>query len=257
MKINFLNFGACTFILAMVSVLVGVFWDRDKQTAMCSRTRPCYNLFVVQWKPEVCYDNAAPSCLDPATPNITIHGIWQNFYGGGWALNCPSDVTLQIVDIAHIEHVLRMVWPTLEENKFKTDFQFWEHEWTKHGTCWQNVVNVTQYFETALSWYDTDDIGRILNDARIVPSNEKMYLLEEVSRALETGLGCRVVPRCWTNTSRIQEFMICRDWLGENRIDCPDTDTTECDERVVLSEQVYHDPVETVSETCVVSTNIH
>lgn len=44
---------------------------------------------------------------------------------------------------------MKKSWPTLACPSGSGE-AFWEHEWEKHGTCSQSVIDQHQYFQTAL-----------------------------------------------------------------------------------------------------------
>eukprot|EP01084_Bolivina_argentea_P158768 276564_1 len=195
-----------------------------------------YITFAVQWKPQFCYKNTAPNCHNELIPNITIHGIWPNAYTGSHPWYC-SGPELQHKDIELIENALDIYWPTLVSGK--TNFDFWSYEWDKHGTCW-TIVNATQYFTASLIWMENEgynEIQYILASNDIYASNDELYSLKDVTNALNTGLNQEIVVRC-KNGKYIIEFFVCRDWSGKNKIDCPETIRSNCNDEVILSLQV-------------------
>lgn len=62
-------------------------------------------------------------------------------------------------------------WPSLscaggnktENNKTSSDnTRFWKHEWDKHGTCSDTILDQRSYFEAALNLKDRVDLLQIL-----------------------------------------------------------------------------------------------
>eukprot|EP01083_Nonionella_stella_P281844 959204_1 len=217
-----------------------------------------YNAFTIQWKPQTCYKNAHPSCFSDVIPNITIHGIWPNYYSGWFPSDCPGN-ELEYKQIQHLETELEIYWAALIlpiDGGFP-NFEFWSHEWAKHGTCW-HYVNVTQYFEYALSWIKNDynNIENILATDNIYPSSKQTYSLSQVTESISMGLNQKVVLRCIAKRF-ISEFWVCRDWFGD-KIDCPDVLPSNCDDTVVLTVQIPPDIyTTTTTQTTAVRTTIN
>eukprot|EP01083_Nonionella_stella_P102974 293642_1 len=196
-----------------------------------------YNTFSIQWKPQFCYKNIAEQCHNDAIPNITIHGIWPNWYAGEWPSYCARPA-LSPQDIEHVQERLQIIWPTLKSSN--TNFGFWSYEWRKHGTCW-SIMNATNYFSTAIRWYeDYKEIQNILAAVGIYASNTATYHLLNVTNALSAVLNQRIVIQC-NSGKYIVAFYVCRDWFG-NAIDCPSNKVSNCGSEVILSLQVLPEP---------------
>lgn len=88
------------------------------------------------------------------------------------------------------------------------DETFWEHEWSKHGTCistlspscyesYQPTQEVPDFFNRTVSLFQSLPSYDFLSDAGIVPSTSKTYTSAEIQSALsnnhdgqEVYLGC-------------------------------------------------------------------
>lgn len=80
---------------------------------------------------------------------------------------------------------------------------FWGHEFSKHATCYSSFdvecygpeyvehEEVVDFFEVALSYYNTLPTWTWLSDAGIVPCNATatVYSLADIQAALKTGFG--------------------------------------------------------------------
>ena len=55
-------------------------------------------------------------------------------------------------------------WPTLTCPR-KNGSKFWAHEWEKHGTCSESILDQHRYFEAALNIKNKVDLLKILQDA--------------------------------------------------------------------------------------------
>jgi hypothetical protein len=58
-------------------------------------------------------------------------------------------------------------WPTFVCSK-KGARKFWSHEWTKHGTCSESVLDMHAYFAAALKLKDKVDLLQTLKNAGIL-----------------------------------------------------------------------------------------
>jgi ribonuclease T2 len=123
--------------------------------------------------------------------------------------------------------LLLKYWPNLY-----TDTQiesFWEHEWTKHGTCAlsinSQIKNENDYFSVSLSLRDKFDFGPILAEAKIIPSDTLLYSLDNIISAVQAKLGVRPLATCYiqkdSNIQIFSQMQICFD-KEFNLIDCRD-----------------------------------
>ncbi|KAK7845533.1 extracellular ribonuclease le [Quercus suber] len=83
---------------------------------------------------------------------LNQHGYFQA------ALNHKDKVDLlQILESA-------VSWPTLACPS-SSGSSFWSHEWKKHGTCSESILNQHGYFQAALNHKDKVDLLQILESA--------------------------------------------------------------------------------------------
>jgi len=78
-----------------------------------------------------------------ANSDWTIHGLWPE-----WGMNCGG-AKFDIKQLAPIRNDLNQYWLSCPGHQGNE--AFWNHEWTKHGTC-TNYTQV-QYFAAGLSVY--------------------------------------------------------------------------------------------------------
>ncbi|KAL9095523.1 MAG: hypothetical protein Q9165_002394 [Trypethelium subeluteriae] len=87
------------------------------------------------------------------------------------------------------------------------DASFYQHEWSKHGTCFSTLQprcysayrpqeEVVIYFEKTIELFKTLPSYKWLSDAGITPSNGKTYDRTAVQAALEKGFGHPVTIKC-------------------------------------------------------------
>lgn len=68
-----------------------------------------------------------------------------------------------ILQIEDLGSQLKQNWPTLACPS-GDGFEFWAHEWNKHGTCSQSVLTQHQYFEAALNFKKQTNLLQVLKD---------------------------------------------------------------------------------------------
>lgn len=90
---------------------------------------------------------------------------------------------------------------------------FWQHEWTKHGTCVKldNLYTPPQYFALALDWLTKYDMFHLLAKNDILPGDK--YNFRSIKQAIKRELGTEPTLRCvrgkGTNEMSLKEIYIC------------------------------------------------
>lgn len=73
---------------------------------------------------------------------------------------------------------MQLEWPTLSCPS-KDGLKFWGHEWKKHGTCAESILDQHAYFETTLKLKNKINLLHALEGAGIYESflvvGEKIY----------------------------------------------------------------------------------
>lgn len=148
---------------------------------------------MIQWPGSYC--DTKQSCCYPTTgkppSDFGIHGLWPNYKDGSYPSNCdPNNSydqskvystnltfhictinwTLEIIyvrvslQISDLISRMQQDWATLAcpSNSGST---FWSHEWDKHGTCSESVLDQHAYFATALNLKSKLDLLQILQSA--------------------------------------------------------------------------------------------
>lgn len=113
-------------------------------------------------------------------------------------------------------------WPSLACPSSDST-KFWAHEWNKHGTCSESVLDQHGYFETTLSLKNQANILQALQTAGINPDG-RHYSLEEIKRAIKQGLGLAPGITCNVDGSgnrQLNEVYLCVDSSASNFIECP------------------------------------
>lgn len=113
-------------------------------------------------------------------------------------------------------------WPSLACPS-SNNLNFWSHEWNKHGTCSESVLNQHEYFSSALILKRQHNLVQILRSAGIQP-DDQFYSLKNIQDAIESstgftpGIECNVDP---SGNSQLYQIYLCVDTSASNLIQCP------------------------------------
>ncbi|KAL8483382.1 hypothetical protein ACS0TY_026183 [Phlomoides rotata] len=104
-----------------------------------------------------------------------------------------------------------------------TGTQFWSHEWEKHGTCSENVLNQHSYFRTALNLKSKLDLLQILQSGGINPDGGS-YSLSSIKSTISNAIGYTPWVECNRDedgNNQLYQIYVCVDSSGSNIIECP------------------------------------
>lgn len=113
-------------------------------------------------------------------------------------------------------------WPTLACPS-NNGLEFWGHEWTKHGTCSESVLDQHDYFATTLKLKDEVNLLQSLETAGIHPDGG-LYSLESIKSAIKQGTGYTPYIECNVDASgksQLYQVYMCVDSSASNLIVCP------------------------------------
>jgi len=134
----------------------------------------------------------------------TIHGLWPDNCDGTFEQNCDSsrDYTniaglLTAQGASDTLNFMQTYWVDINgQNE-----QFWEHQWSTHGTCFSTFkpsclqgsnptgAEAVAYFQSAVRLFQTLPTYQWLSDAGITPDGSKTYSLNEITSALKSASG--------------------------------------------------------------------
>uniref|UniRef100_A0A0K0CWE6 Ribonuclease T(2) n=1 Tax=Angiostrongylus cantonensis TaxID=6313 RepID=A0A0K0CWE6_ANGCA len=92
-------------------------------------------------------DEVPDSCEVPeGSPDWSIHGLWPNYKNGSYPQFCdgiPKKFDGKLIEPIErrLSYYFQKVWPNLYPTKSARSL--WKHEWEKHGTCSQNLRNLS------------------------------------------------------------------------------------------------------------------
>jgi ribonuclease I len=88
-------------------------------------------VMAVQWANGYCSANSCGSKADHVEKNtFTIHGLWPSLKSGKQLSDCTSGVKIED-DGSALFSDMKQYWPSFA----KSNEEFWEHEYNKHGFC--------------------------------------------------------------------------------------------------------------------------
>ncbi|KAI9227986.1 MAG: ribonuclease T2-like protein [Piptocephalis tieghemiana] len=177
---------------------------------------PTYGIVVLaqQWYP----------ALGPNS-SFTLHGLWPDKCNGRQGPRNGCDASRHYPNLgdiisredAALRKEMETYWPSYRPGD---PASFWNHEWTKHGTCVSTLhpkcsageggeeeeeghADVLEYFHTALSLRRTYDLAAALAAQGITPGQSR-YRIEDVESAIEEAYGLEVEAHC--DRGRIREI---------------------------------------------------
>ena len=110
-------------------------------------------VYAYSWTPGFCYNQSYPGCLNPQEywgNNFTIHGLWPQYSVSGYPSYCTSEPFDDDVPLQIGWDTMTELWPDVQYNEDDPKYDsFWEHEWSKHGTC--SGLTQTEYFGAGLN----------------------------------------------------------------------------------------------------------
>lgn len=159
---------------------------------------------------------------DSAT-QFTIHGLWNDKCDGSYEQYCNNDLEVQAANLDDIignqfnNPSLLNTMKTYWLNNAGTLESLWEHEYNKHGTCFNTIQPLCytsnyQQYETAYDFYrkvvdvwQSRPTYQWLSDAGITPSNDQTYNLSDLQNALNQQHGAQVYIGC-TDTDAVNQI---------------------------------------------------
>ncbi|XP_024363792.2 ribonuclease 1 [Physcomitrium patens] len=178
--------------------------------------------FVQQWPGSYC--DSRQGCCFPVTgepgPYFGIHGLWPNRDDGTYPATCSNEAFDPSL-LADVIDNLNKNWGTLACNSKRGNEDFWEHEWSKHGTC--SGFTQREYFQNSVDLYNDYDITGALRDAGIVP-DDRFYSIAEISKAFANLLGFAPEIECNTDPKgnrQLYQVYICVAKDGKTLVECP------------------------------------
>jgi len=233
-----MNFQACVVIFIALAAIYGC---NSVQISVSDDPDTWdYLLMVSRWPGTVGYGTSLP----PNVTQFTLHGLWPTRNDGSWPQYCNDSQPFSPSEIESLVPELWVGWYDFQSN----GFDFWSHEWDKHGTCAENdspLDSEFNYFSMALKLIEQYNPLKALQAANITASDSYWYSLTDIETAVSDYYGvtpnisCQSVGSVGDSLDIIQ-FCITKDFKLEQ---CPTSmaimDSTSCSSHVYVPEIQY------------------
>ncbi|XP_044581569.1 serine/arginine repetitive matrix protein 1-like [Cotesia glomerata] len=156
----------------------------------------------------------------------SIHGFWPSSKNNG-RVPFSCDLKKKFYDheqILPIKDLLKENWLSL--NGFsRSNREFWEHEWIKHGTCASRLPamkNVRLYFEKTLEIFYKANVYAKLTAGGFRPRTvmTQKDMRDKISMILKQRVNIAIQYHPRTSEMWLSEIRLCYD-LHFNAVDCP------------------------------------
>ncbi|KAJ7619703.1 ribonuclease T2, partial [Roridomyces roridus] len=140
------------------------------------------------------------------TNSWTIHGLWPDNCDGSFSENCdPSRDYTDIGTLLTQQNAsstltfMNEFWKNLPSDG--TDEEFWEHEWSTHGTCYSTLqvsclpegspraAEAVAFFQTVVGLFQTVPTFTWLENQGISPSTTETHTLASLVAAIKAESG--------------------------------------------------------------------
>jgi ribonuclease T2 len=180
-----------------------------------------YFLFETEWKPTNCKFMNCPSGYSGEAFNI--HGLWPERSDGSYPSNCGTG---HFSVSSSLEAEMSQHWISDSE----PNASFWEHEWSKHGTCVSASETSEEYCNSVIQLFLTVSPQSLLASHGITPSNTIAYPVSSIKEAFSAAVN--ISCHCNNNVCYFLNLEICVDkTLG--LINCP-AKSSNCGNALVL-----------------------
>jgi len=193
-----------------------------------------FYVFSMMHEPEFCSQKheEPEGCHHPKRiwDGLTIHGLWPNNDDGSYPQNCSSE-QFDLSVLQPIRDELEQQWPNIKALPNSTSYgDFWEHEWSKHGTC--TGLSQLDYFSHALK--------KLIPTPSIMKKAEKEQSFVTKDDLLEFYGGAqRAALICYKGY--LSEVRVCHqketDGNVGDRMDCPQgiLEATSCGKKIRIA----------------------
>ncbi|EDO48543.1 predicted protein [Nematostella vectensis] len=138
--------------------------------------------------------NARNDCVPADVTTWTLHGLWPTVGGKAEPVNCNSSWPFVESEIQDLEDRMMQRWLAFPDSSKSSARDLWSHEWKKHGTCATDLAqtsNEHSYFSMALALNSNCGLLRALASENIIPSDDQMYTVKQVERAISNKYGAK------------------------------------------------------------------
>ncbi|KZT54778.1 ribonuclease Le37 [Calocera cornea HHB12733] len=178
--------------------------NTTKQTNLCCFESPGGSILQTQ------FWDTSPS-TGPSN-SWTIHGLWPDHCDNSFSENCDpsrdySSITniLQNAGATDILSYMQTYWKNDPDDG--SDEEFWEHEWSTHGTCYSTLQpscisggvqgqDAVYFFTRVVNTFKTLNTYNFLSSEGIAPSSSTTHTLSSLQSALKSAYGFTPALTC-------------------------------------------------------------
>jgi len=208
--------------ILFASVFFGAVVAGMASTTTSSKDTFAFFIFCSRWPGGECHISG--SCIPPQqNTSWLIHGIWPQGENGAYPSYCKGEAW-DTSAVSSIESQLDEWWPNMETGA--TTPSFWDHEWTKHGTCAKpQFTTILPFFQKGLALRSAYDIGEIVANAGVVASDRTTVKVSDITGAIQKGLGYTPGLQCTAGSDDTSKTYV--QWLATcytkefELMDCP------------------------------------
>jgi len=131
---------------------------------------------------------------------FTLHGVWPTRDDGSWPQYCNDS---QPFEASLIESLVGAMWESWYDFT-GNGFDFWSHEWDKHGTCAEidaPMDSEFNFFSVALKLVAKYNPKLALDQANITASNTYWYSPADITTAINNYFGVTPTISCQNSGS--------------------------------------------------------
>lgn len=169
-----------------------------------------YLVFACEWAPAICESHDCDTT--GAKEWWNIHGLWPS--GGNTFEDCSNNFDMDSISDS-TQDQMNTYWSGL----YSANEDFWQHEWTTHGSCWKNndgkIGNEQDFFSEVITLAQQVDMYNALKNAGISPGSKLTG--DDLNSALGAAFGVATVE---CDNAQLNQILICLD-LNYNYVDCP------------------------------------
>ncbi|KAK6181175.1 hypothetical protein SNE40_009093 [Patella caerulea] len=173
------------------------------QLAHCKTKSNEFDFFAFKqaWPTVICFKYRSEGHKCHISRNVTgwtIHGLWPSAGSSKGPIFCNNSSKFNESAVEKLLPDLDVYWPNLHSDTVRDGF--WEHEWSKHGTCAVSVKetgNEYLYFKKGLDLFQMINFTGILTDIGVIPDDNKTYdvlnILNKITprlNGIEPRLSC-------------------------------------------------------------------
>lgn len=204
-----------------------------------------FYVLSMSFQPEFCHmhkHDEFPGCESPDDfwrNSLTLHGLWPEDNDGSWPSTCTKEkFDPQVVSDLGSDRFFRL-WPNVKASHHsKSYYSFWEHEWTKHGTC--TGMSQDDYFDTVLKHFlpTPSFVGE--NYGMEVSASDLLSKYRELDKYSDSSEDFGDVILVCSGGKYLSEVRVCvaknKDGSGSQRIKCIDqvNDESNCANDIVI-----------------------